>query len=91
MKEQGRTSGLLKGNVEYLIDLLKKKCIDDAELAKSSRRNQLSSSLDITTDASSTITKSTSCVPSNSSPETIACKSSNLSANEHKTYYWYIE
>ncbi|CAF3240635.1 unnamed protein product [Rotaria sp. Silwood2] len=48
----------IKGNVQYLIDLLKKKCIDDAKLSK---RNQLLSSLDKTTDTSSTIAKSTWC------------------------------
>jgi hypothetical protein len=76
----------IKGNIDYLIDLLKKKCIDDAKLAKSSKRNQLSSSLGKTTDASSTRTKSTSSVPFNSAPETIASKSSNLSIDGHKTY-----
>jgi hypothetical protein len=67
----------IKGNIEYLIDLLKKKCIEDAKLVKSSKHNQ--SSL-------STIAKSTSSVPSNSSPEKIPSKSSNLSVDEHKTY-----
>ncbi|CAF1516467.1 unnamed protein product, partial [Rotaria sp. Silwood1] len=76
----------IKGNVQYLIDLLKKKCIDDAKLAKLSKRNQLLSSLDKTTDTSSTITKATSPVPSNSSSEVITSKSSNLSINEHRTY-----
>ncbi|CAF1965383.1 unnamed protein product [Rotaria magnacalcarata] len=41
----------VKGNIEYLIDLLKKKCIEEVKLAKSSKHNQLSSS--------STIPKST--------------------------------
>ncbi|CAF2718085.1 unnamed protein product [Rotaria sp. Silwood2] len=76
----------IKGNVQYLIDLLKKKCIDDAKLAKLSKRNQLLSSLDKTIDTSSTITKATSPVPSNSSSEIITSKSSNLSINGHKTY-----
>jgi hypothetical protein len=78
----------IKGNIDYLIDLLKKKCIDDAKLVKFSKRNQLSSSLDITTDVSSTRTKSksTSSVPSNSSLERIVSKSSNSSIYEHKTY-----
>ncbi|CAF0912319.1 unnamed protein product [Didymodactylos carnosus] len=43
----------IKGNIEYLIDLLKKKCIEDAKVAKSSKHNQSSSS---------TIAKSTSSV-----------------------------
>ncbi|CAF4359767.1 unnamed protein product [Rotaria magnacalcarata] len=34
----------IKGNIEYLIDLLKKKCIEDAKVAKSSKYNQSSSS-----------------------------------------------
>jgi len=67
----------IKGNIEYLIDLLKKKCIEDAKVAKSSKHNQSSPS---------TIAKSTSSVPSNSSPEKIPSKSSNLSVGEHKTY-----
>ena len=68
----------IKGNIEYLIDLLKKKCVEDAKVAKSSKNNQSSSS--------STIAKSTSSVPSNSSPEKIPSKSSNLSVSEHKNY-----
>lgn len=40
----------VKGNIEYLISLLKKKCVDDAKFAKCSKNNQLSSSLGITTD-----------------------------------------
>ncbi|CAF4425389.1 unnamed protein product, partial [Rotaria sp. Silwood2] len=71
---------------EYLISLLKKKCVDDAKLVKSSKRNQLSSSLTITTDTSSTIRKPTSSVVSDSSPETMPSKSSNLSVAEHKSY-----
>ena len=66
----------IKGNMEYLIDLLKKKCIEDAKLAKSSKYNQSSSS----------IAKSISFVPSNNSPKKIPSKSSNLSVAEHKTY-----
>ncbi|CAF2626828.1 unnamed protein product [Rotaria sp. Silwood2] len=76
----------VKGNIEYLISLLKKKCVDDARLVKSSKRNQLSSSLTITTDTSSTIRKPTSSVVSDSSRETIPSKSSNLSVAEHKSY-----
>ncbi|CAF4314531.1 unnamed protein product [Rotaria sp. Silwood2] len=68
----------IKGNIEYLIDLLKKKCLEDAKVAKSSKYNESSSS--------STTVKSTSSVPSNSSPEKIPSRSSNLSAGEHKTY-----
>ncbi|CAF4390780.1 unnamed protein product, partial [Rotaria sp. Silwood2] len=76
----------VKGNIEYLISLLKKKCVDDSKLVKSSKRNQLSSSLTITTDTSSTIRKPTSSVVSDSSPETMPSKSSNLSVAEHKSY-----
>ncbi|CAF4893067.1 unnamed protein product [Rotaria socialis] len=47
----------VKGNIEYLIDLLKKKCIEDVKLAKSSKHNQSS--------LSSTIPKSASTVTSN--------------------------
>jgi hypothetical protein len=67
----------IKGNMDYLIDLLKKKCMDDAKVAKSSKYNQSSST---------TIAKPTSFVPSNNSPEKIPSKSSNLSVNEHKSY-----
>ncbi|CAF1453090.1 unnamed protein product [Rotaria magnacalcarata] len=76
----------VKGNIEYLISLLKKKCVDDAKLVKSSKRNKLSSSLTTTTDTSSTIRKPTSSVLSDSSPETVSSKSSNLSVAEHKSY-----
>ncbi|CAF3829793.1 unnamed protein product [Rotaria sp. Silwood1] len=67
----------IKGNTKYLIDLLKKKCIEDAKEAKSSKYCQSSSS---------TIAKSTSSVPFNSSPEKISTKFSNLSVGQHKTY-----
>ncbi|CAF3496956.1 unnamed protein product, partial [Rotaria socialis] len=76
----------VKGNIEYLISLLKKKCVDDAKLVKSSKRNKLLSSLTTTTDTSSTIRKPTSSVLSDSSPETVSSKSSNLSVAEHKSY-----
>ncbi|CAF4989033.1 unnamed protein product, partial [Rotaria socialis] len=52
----------IKGNVDYLIDLLRQKCTDDAKIAKSSKRNQSSPPLDRTTDTSSTITESTMTV-----------------------------
>lgn len=65
--------------------MLKKKCVDDAKLVKSSKHNQLSS-LTITTDTSSTTRKPTSSVITDSSPETIPSKSSNLSVAEHKSY-----
>jgi hypothetical protein len=51
----------VKGNIEYLIDLLKTKCIEDVKLAKSSKHNQSSSS--------STIPKATSTVTSNNTTE----------------------
>ena len=35
----------IKGNMEYLIDLLKKKCMEDAKLARYSKYNQLMSSV----------------------------------------------
>ena len=67
----------IKGNVEYLIDLLKKKCIEDAKAAKSSKCNRSSSA---------TTAKSISSAPSNSSPENVPSKSSNLLFHEHKKY-----
>ena len=67
----------IKGNIEYLIDLSKKKCIEDAKLVKSSKHNQSSST---------TLAKSTSSAPSNTSPDSIISKSSNLSVDEHKSY-----
>ena len=68
----------IKGNMEYLIDLLKKKCIEDAKAAKSLKYNE--SSL-------STTAKPTTSVPSNRSPEKVlTSKSSNLSIDAHKTY-----
>ena len=66
----------VKGNIEYLISLLKKKCADDAKLVKSSKRNQLSSSI---------IRKPTLSVVSDRSPETIPSRP-NLSVAEHKSY-----
>ncbi|CAF3321012.1 unnamed protein product [Rotaria sp. Silwood2] len=66
-----------KNKYGYMQDDGTFKCIEDAKVAKSSKYNQSSSS---------TIAKSTSSVPSNSSPEKIPSKSSNLSAGEHKTY-----
>ncbi|CAF1488624.1 unnamed protein product [Adineta steineri] len=83
----------VKGNTEYLISLLKKKCVDNAKLLKSSKHNQLSSlttttdtSLTTTTDTSSTIPKPTSSVVSDSLPGIVPSKSSNLSISEHKSY-----
>ncbi|CAF1924308.1 unnamed protein product [Rotaria magnacalcarata] len=67
----------LKGNIEYLIDLLKTKCIEGAELAKSSKHNQSSSS---------TIPKSTSTVTSNNTTEKRKYKSFNLPVAENTTY-----
>ncbi|CAF3352182.1 unnamed protein product [Rotaria socialis] len=68
----------VKGNIEYLIDLLKKKCIEDVKLAKSSKHNQSSSSL--------TIPKSTSTVTSNNTTEKTISVSFNSSVAENKTY-----
>lgn len=76
----------VKGNIEYLISLLKKKCVDDAKLTKSLKRNQLSSSLTLTTDTPSTIRTSASYIVSDSSPETMPSKSISLSAAQHKSY-----
>ncbi|CAF2137499.1 unnamed protein product [Rotaria magnacalcarata] len=75
-----------KGNIEYLMSLLKTKCVDDAKLVKSSKQNQLSSSLTTTTNTSSTIRKPTSSILSDSSPETILSNSYSLSLAEHKSY-----
>ncbi|CAF3364077.1 unnamed protein product [Rotaria sp. Silwood2] len=70
------------------LDTFKNKCgyMQDDGTFKSSKCNQLSSSLTITTDTSSTIRKSTSSVVSDSSPKTIPSKSFNLSVAEHKSY-----
>ena len=76
----------IKGNVDYLIDLLKQKCVDDTKLTKLSKRNQSISPLDNITNASSTITKSNSSISSNSLSETIPSKSSDLTINGHKKY-----
>ncbi|CAF3329974.1 unnamed protein product [Rotaria sp. Silwood2] len=66
----------IKGNAEYLIDLLKKKCIEDAKSLKSSKYNQ----------SSSTSANSTSPATSNNSSEKMLSKTSNLSIGEHKKY-----
>ncbi|CAM2726430.1 unnamed protein product [Rotaria socialis] len=76
----------IKGNVDYLIDLLRQKCTDDAKIAKSSKRNQSSPPLDRTTDTSSTITESTMTVLSSNLSNVVTAKSLNLSLDEHKTY-----
>ncbi|CAF4165894.1 unnamed protein product [Rotaria magnacalcarata] len=66
----------VKGNIEYLVDLLKKKCIEDVKLAKSSKHNQPSSS--------STIPKSTSTVTSNNTTEKTISVPFNSSIAENK-------
>ncbi|CAF1403710.1 unnamed protein product, partial [Rotaria sp. Silwood1] len=76
----------IKGNVDYLIDLLKQKCTDDAKLTKSSKRNQSSPPLDRTINTSSTTTESTMAVLSSNSSNIVTSKSLNLSLDEHKTY-----
>ncbi|CAF1484730.1 unnamed protein product [Rotaria magnacalcarata] len=76
----------IKGNVDYLIDLLKQKCTDDAKLTKSLKRNQSSSPLDRTINRSSTTTESTMAVLSSNSSNVVTSKSLNLSLDEHKTY-----
>ncbi|CAF3697632.1 unnamed protein product [Rotaria sp. Silwood1] len=76
----------IKGNVDYLIDLLKQKCTEDAKISKSSKRNQSSSPLDRTTDTSSTNTESTMTVLSSNLSNVVTSKSVNLSLDEHKTY-----
>ncbi|CAF2031767.1 unnamed protein product [Rotaria magnacalcarata] len=65
----------VKGNIEYLIDLLKKKFIEDVKLAKSSKHYQSSSS--------STIPKSTSTVASNNTTEKNISVSFNSSVAEN--------
>ena len=67
----------IKGNVEYIIDLLKKKCTEDAKIARSSKHNQPSLS---------TTMKSPSFHPANISPEKRASISCGLSISEHKEY-----
>ncbi|CAF3363005.1 unnamed protein product [Rotaria socialis] len=76
----------IKGNMDYLIDLLKQKCTDDAKLTKSSKRNQSSSPLDRTINRSSTTTESTMAFLSSNSSNVVTSKSLNLSLDEHKTY-----
>jgi hypothetical protein len=76
----------IKGNLDYLIDLLKQKCLHDAKFGKFSKRNQSLSSLDKTTCPSSTMTNSMSPVRSNTLSETIISKSPDLSVDEHKKY-----
>ncbi|CAF1149266.1 unnamed protein product [Rotaria sordida] len=74
----------IRGNVDYLIDLLKLKCVADAKRAKSSENIQSSSSsLNRTTVASSTETKLVSDIPLSDLSETSTIKHSNLSNNEH--------
>ena len=75
----------VKGNVDYLIDLLKQKCVDDARSTKISKRNQLLST-DNTTNASLTTTKFNSSTPSIRSSQSIISKPSTLSINEHRKY-----
>ncbi|CAF4044571.1 unnamed protein product [Rotaria magnacalcarata] len=75
----------IKGNVDYLIDLLKQKCTDDAKLIKSSKRNQSSPPLDRTINTSSTTTESTMAVLSSNSSNIVTSKSLSLSLYEHKT------
>ncbi|CAF1536147.1 unnamed protein product [Rotaria magnacalcarata] len=85
MNVKSKSLDAFKNKSGYMQDDMTK-YVDDAKLVKSSKRNQLSSSLTTTTDTSSTIRKPTSSVLSNSSPETISSKSSNLSVAEHKSY-----
>ncbi|CAF5209789.1 unnamed protein product, partial [Rotaria magnacalcarata] len=85
MNVKSKSLDAFKNKYGYMQDDMTK-YVDDAKLVKSSKRNQLSSSLTTTTDTSSTIRKPTSSVLSNSSPETISSKSSNLSVAEHKSY-----
>ena len=75
----------VKGNTEYLIDLVKQKCVDDARSIKISKRNQPLSS-DNTTNPSSTMTQPNSSISSNSLSQSTMSKASNLSINEHKKY-----
>nr|CAF0793576.1 unnamed protein product [Rotaria sordida]CAF3676927.1 unnamed protein product [Rotaria sordida] len=74
----------IRGDVDYLIDLLKLKCVEDAKCAKSSKNIQSSSSLNRTTVASSTGTKLVSAIPLSDLSETSTIKHSNLSNNQHK-------
>ncbi|CAF1402419.1 unnamed protein product [Rotaria sordida] len=79
----------MRRNVDYFIDLLKLKCVEDAKRAKSSKNIQSSSSLSSlnrTTVASSTGTKLVSDILLNALSKTSPIKHSNLSNNEHKKY-----
>ncbi|CAF2633184.1 unnamed protein product [Rotaria sp. Silwood2] len=76
----------IRGTVDYLIDLLRRKCVEDIKLAKSLKHIQSSSSSSLigTTVASSTTVKSISNVSSNNPSETSTIKNSYLSNDEHK-------
>ncbi|CAF3429497.1 unnamed protein product [Rotaria socialis] len=81
----------IKGNVDYLIDLLKQKSTDDAKLTKFSKRNQSSSPLDRTINTSSTTTESTMAILSSNSSNVVTSKFLNSSLDEHKSYINIIE
>jgi hypothetical protein len=75
----------VKGNIDYLSDLLKRKCVDDAKLFKLSQHNQTSSS-NKPIDTSSLASQLTLTTASNALSQVISSKSSNLSINGHKKY-----
>ncbi|CAF4654327.1 unnamed protein product [Rotaria socialis] len=72
----------IKGNVDYLFDLLKQKCTEDAKLTKTSKRNQSSPPLNRTINTSSTTTESTMAVLSNTAPDH---ESSSDTAPDHES------
>ncbi|CAF4298170.1 unnamed protein product [Rotaria sp. Silwood2] len=78
----------VRGNVDYLIDLLQRKCIEDAKLSKSSKHVQSSSaalSLNRTTEEQSTTTTISNVLLNNSS-DTSTIPRLYLSNDEHNKY-----
>ncbi|CAF3881739.1 unnamed protein product [Rotaria sp. Silwood1] len=76
----------VRGNVDYLIDLLQRKCIEDAKLAKSSKHVQSSStalSLNRTTEEQSTTATAIFNVLLNNSSDNLTIPRLYLSNDEH--------
>ena len=79
----------IRGNAGHLIDLLQRKCIEDAKLAKSSKYVQSSSatsSLIRTTQEQSTATTTIFNVVPNTSSDTSTIPRLHLSNDEHHKY-----
>ena len=79
----------VRGNVAYLIDLLQRKCIEDAKLTKSSkyvRSSSATSSLNRTTQEQSTAATTISNIVPNTSSDTSTIPRLYLSNDEHHKY-----